>query len=366
MQDLAAATQPPAAALRGVRLRRARAPALTGLDLQVAPGETLVLLGPAGAGKTEVLHLLAGFARPAGGEVLLDGRPASGLPPHRRGLGLVLRDDGPLAHLTVAGTIGFAVAASGEAAGGGAAGAIMQALGLTGLGDRRTRDLSPAQRVRTAFARALAARPRLLLLDEPFAGLDALARDALLDDLLPVLAGTGAACVLATCDAALALALGDRAAVLDGGALLQSGPVQHLYDAPATARVARLLGETNCLPGTVESVDDDIALVRLDCGLTVEATAIAAEPGGACLVFVRPERIAVAAGTATEMGEGALPAKVTALAWRGDHVRLTLALGTEAPASLVVTRPAGVPLAGLAAGQTAAIAWQVRHARVLG
>ncbi len=191
-------------------------------------------------------------------------------------------------------------------------------------------------------------------------------RDSVLDDLLPVLAATGAACVLATSDAALALALGGRAAVLEGGKLLQSGPVQLLYDAPATARVARLLGEANFLPGTVQSLDDDIALVRLDCGLTVEATATAAEPGGACLVFVRPERIAVAAGTAAAMGEGALPATVTALAWRGDHVRLTLALGETAPATLVVTRPAGVPLAGLAAGQAAAVAWQARHARVLG
>ena len=188
----------------------------------------------------------------------------------------------------------------------------------------------------------------------------------MLDDLLPVLAATGAACVLATRDAALALALGGRAAVLEGGALLQSGPVQRLYDAPATARVARLLGEANCLPGTVESVEDDIALVRLDCGLTVEATATAAEPGGACLVFVRPERIAVAAGTAAAMGEGALPATVTALAWRGDHVRLTLALGEDgagdAGGDAAGRRAAGRP-GGRAGGGGR---WQARHARVLG
>ena len=332
---------------------------LPGLNLAVAAGERLALLGPAGAGKTAVLDLLAGFARPAAGEVLLDGRPASGLPPHRRGIGLVLGYDGPLPHLTVAGTIGFA-----QAARGGDPAAMLQAFGLAGLGDRRGPQLSPGQRVRVALARALVGRPRLLLLDEPFAGLDQVARESVLADLLAVLAGSGAACVLATRDPAQALALGGRAAVLEGGALLQAGPVQELYEAPASERVGCLLGEANCLPGRVESMEDDVAQVRLECGLTVEVGAAGALPGRACRVFIRPDRIAVAAGAAGEMGEGALAATVTALAWRGDHVRILLVLGEgSSAASLLVTRPAGAPLGGLAPGRRAAIAWQPRHAR---
>ena len=354
-RTVAPAALPPAALLRGVDLGGGRAPAL---DLEVAAGERLVLLGPAGAGKSAVLDLLAGFTRPARGEVLLEGRPAADLPPHRRGLGLVLPGDGPLPHMTVAGTIAFALAGRG-----GDAAAVMQAFGLAGLDDCRTGDLSPEQRVRAALARALAGRPRLALLDEPFAGLDSGAREAVLADLLPVLAGT--ACVLATRDPAVALALGGRAAVLEGRALLQAGPVQELYEAPATERVAHLLGEANCLPGRVTDVDADIALVRLACGVDVEADAAGAVPDADCLVFLRPERIAVAAGTAGEMGEGALAATVTALAWRGDHVRLTLALGEGTPATLLVTRPIGAPLSGLAPGQRAAIAWQPRHARLL-
>lgn len=350
---VASAALPPAAVLRRVGLGGGRA-----LDLEIAAGERLVLLGPAGAGKSAVLDLLAGFVRPASGEVLLEGRSAAGLPPHRRGLGLLLRDDGPLPHLTVAGTIAFALAGRG-----GDAAAVMQAFGLAGLGDRRAGDLSPEQCVRAALARALACRPRLVLLDEPFAGIDSPAREAVLADLLPALEGV--ACVLATRDPAVALALGGRVAVLEAGALLQAGPVQELYEAPATERVARLLGEANCLPGRVSFVEDDVALVRLDCGVDVEADAAGAVPGNDCLVVLRPERIAVAAGTAGEMGEGALAATVTALAWRGDHVRLTLALGEGAPATLLVTRPIGAPLSGLAPGQRAAIAWQPRHARLL-
>ena len=343
----------PVVAVRGVR-----APGLPAPDFELAAGERLVLLGPAGAGKTAVLAMLAGFIRPPTGEVLLDGRPAAGLPPHRRGLGLVLPDDGPLPHLTVAATIAFALAG-----GGGDAAAALQAFGLDGLGDCRARDLSPEQRVRAALARAMAPRPRLVLLDEPFAGLELACRESVLADLLPAL--SGAACVLATRDAAVALALGGGAAVVEAGALLQSGPVQRLYEAPATERVARLLGEANCLPGRVEGVQDDVAFVRLECGLLVEADATGAQPDLPCHVFIRPERIAVAAGTAGEMGEGALAAVVTEVAWRGDHVRLTLALGEPVPATVLVTRPAGAPLGGLAPGRKAAIAWHPLQARIL-
>jgi ABC-type Fe3+/spermidine/putrescine transport system ATPase subunit len=345
------AAPPPAAVLR-----RVRAPGLpVPLDLELAAGERLVLFGPTCAGKSAVLELLAGFTRPSSGEVLLEGRPAAGLQPHRRGLGLVLPGDGPLAHLTVAGTMDFA-----RAGRGGDAAEVMQAFGLAGLGDRRAGDLSPEQRVRVALARALVGRTRLVLLDEPFAGLESPARESVLADLLPALAGT--ACVLATRDPAAALAFGGRVAVLEAGVVLQSAPAQQLYEAPATARVARLLGEANCLPGRVADVQDDIALVELAGGPRVEADATGAVAGAACFVVIRPERIAVAPGAPGEMGEGALAATVTALAWRGDHVRLTLSLGA---ATLLVTRPVGAPLGGLAPGRKAAVAWQPMHARLL-
>ena len=354
---------PPAATLRAARTDGATGPALRRLDLEIAAGERLVLLGPPGAGSSIVLDVLAGFIPLTSGQLLLDGRLVAEMPPHPRGIGLVLRNDGPLAHLTVAGTVGFAATARGG--GREAAADILQAFNLTGLARRRAGNLSPEQRVRTALARALAGRPRLVLLDDPFAALAAPARDAVLDELLPALAASGAAAVLATTEPALALAFSERAAALEDGRVVQTGPVQTLYDAPANAAVARLLGEANCLPGRVTGVDGDVALVRLDCGLEVEADPAGAVAGRECLVFIRPGRIAVAAITAEEMGQGALPAVVTGLTWQGDHVRLTLAIGTAAPATLVVTRPASASLAGFSPGRTAAVAWQGRHARVL-
>ena len=314
-----------------------------------------------------MLEVLAGFARPHAGTLRLDGQPAEAVPPHRRGLGLVLPADGPIPGLTVAATLGFALAGRDAGHGAAAVEALLQRFGLAGLGRCRGADLTPALRLRVALARALAGQPRLLLLDEPFALLDPPARASVLHELLAALEETNAAAVLATADPALALAWGGRAMLLEGGEVLQAGPVQALYDSPASARAARLLGEANCLPGRVEAIEDDIALLALDCGLRAEAAADGAVPGRAALLFVRPGRIAVAAGSAAEMGAGALPARVAALEWRGDHVRLTLTLGGEdaTAAALLVTRPAGVPLAGLAPGAPAAIAWQARHATVL-
>jgi ABC-type Fe3+/spermidine/putrescine transport system ATPase subunit len=355
----AASTHPPVASLRGVRL----AGAAGELSLELGRGEWLALLGPARAGKSAVIGLLAGLLRPAAGEVLLDGVPADGLPPHRRGVGLVLAQDGPLPGRTVGDTLRFAAnrAAGAEEA----VTSALAAFGLAASAGARAEQLDAAGRVRTAFARACAAGPRIWLLDEPFAGLEAEGWAALLAAFKAVAAGVP--CVLATRSPEQALALGGRVALLDAGVVLQEGPVQTVYDAPASVRAARLLGEANCLPGRVERVEDGLAEVRLDCGVVVEADAAGAVAGQAGVVMVRPERIAVAAGPADEMGERALPARVAGLAWRGDHVRLELLLGgAGGPAApLAVRRPAGVPLAATAPGGTVAVAWQPWHARVL-
>ena len=212
------------------------------------------------------------------------------------------------------------------------------------------------------------ARPGLLVLDDPCAGVAGPARAGLLRDLLAAAEAIGAAVVLATGDPEDALSLGGAVGVLVAGRLLQHGPVQAVYDAPASAPVARLLGEANLLPGQVEAIEDDIARVRLAAGPVVAARARdGLGPGRACLVFVRPERVAVAAIDAADMGERALAAELLALDWRGDHVRLTLRLGAAGarPALLVVKRPAGAVLAGLGPGEHAAVAWQPHHAAVL-
>lgn len=364
--------EPPAAAWRGARLhgRRGGAAVLDGLSLDLEAGGRLALLGPRGAGKTAALMLLAGFARPDAGEILLGGRPATDVPPHRRDLGVVFQDDTLLPHLTLAANVAFPLAARGirREAHLDRVGWALEAFALSGLGGRRPRDLDGAQRIRAALARAVVGHPKLLLLDDPCAGLDGMARAVLLGDVGDAAAAIGAAVLIATRDPADALALGGRVAVLLAGSLRQHGPVQAVYERPACEPVGRLLGEANLLPGLVEAVEDDIARVRLGCGLAVEALAHPGiGPGHPCVVFVRPERIAVAASDAADMGERAIPAEMVSVQWRGDQVRLVLRIGTDdaRPATLLVKRPAGALLSGLAPGEPAAIAWQPHHARVL-
>jgi putative spermidine/putrescine transport system ATP-binding protein len=169
----------------------------------------------------------------------------------------------------------------------------------------------------------------------------------------------------ATREAGEAMAAADRIAVLVDGRLRQCAAPRDLYEAPADATVARLLGEDNRLPGLVEAVEDGIARIRLACGPLVEADAGDLAAGRRCIVSVRPERIAVAAVSAAEMGEGAIPAMLRDIVFRGDHVRLIVSIGGFGGDSVVVRRPATAPLAGLVPGADLALAWQSHHARAL-
>ena len=342
-------------------------PAVRGLSLEVAPGELLTLLGPSGAGKTTVLMLLAGFERPDAGEILVDGHPVARTPPHRRGIGIVFQNYALFPHLTVAGNTAFPLRmrrfqrAEREAR----VARTLELVRLQGLEDRLPSQLSGGQQQRVALARALVFAPRLVLLDEPLGALDRQLREEMQFEIRQLHKRLGVTILYVTHDQAEAVALSDRIAILAAGTLRQVGTPQALYDEPESEFVARFLGQNNRLPGRVDAVEDEWAIVRLDCGATVEAQVADAEPGRACVVSVRPERIAVAAVSAAEMGEGALPAIVREVIFQGDHIRLRLEVGLPGapPAAVTVKRPAGVPLSGLEPGQPAAIAWQPHHAR---
>jgi ABC-type Fe3+/spermidine/putrescine transport system ATPase subunit len=155
----------------------------------------------------------------------------------------------------------------------------------------------------------------------------------------------------------MARALADRIAVLRDGTIVQAGTPRALYDHPADLLVAACLGEINRLPGTLRAVEDGIAEVALDAGPVVEAAiGDVAEPGSRCEILIRPERVALAAASAAELGAGAIPAVIRAIRDHGDHVVVTVAVGGS---RLVVRRPSA---AGLAIGRNVAIAWQAPHA----
>jgi putative spermidine/putrescine transport system ATP-binding protein len=356
-----------------VRFRHVRksydgvAPAVRDLSLDVAPGEFLTLLGPSGSGKTTTLMLLAGFERPDAGEILLEERPIARTPPHRRGIGVVFQNYALFPHLTVAGNVAFPlrVRGVGRAEQQDRVARALDMVRLVGLEDRLPAQLSGGQQQRVALARALVFAPRLVLLDEPLGALDRQLREEVQLEIRRLHERLGVTMMYVTHDQAEAITLSDRIAVFSEGAVQQLGTPQELYDDPASAFVARFVGENNRLHGRVDGIEDDLAVVRLDCGPVVEARLADAEAGEACVVSVRPERIAVAAVAAEDMGEGALPATVTEVIFHGDHVRLRLEVGLPGapPAPVTVKRPAGVPMAGLEPGRPAAIAWQPYHAR---
>lgn len=219
-----------------------------GASLAVAPGETLVLMGPNGAGKTTCLNLIAGLVRPdrgrilLNGDVLLDTLAGVDLPPERRSMGFLFQDESLFAHLTVRRNVAYGPRARGRADPDGIASHWMERMGLTDLADRPASSLSGGQKHRTSLARALASGARLLLLDEPFASLDASARAAVRSEMKGFLREAGLPALVVAHDPVDAFVLGDRIAVMEKGRIVQEGTAEELLAHPGAPFVAELIG----------------------------------------------------------------------------------------------------------------------------
>ena len=198
-------------------------PVLTGLDLDVPAGSFTAILGPSGSGKTTLLRLLAGFERADAGSIaigdrVVDGPGTSQIPPERRQLGYVPQEGALFPHLTVAANVGFGLPARRRAA---RTAELLEAVGLAGMGGRYPHQLSGGQQQRVALARALAIRPEVVLLDEPFASLDAHLRASVRADVLEICRAAGTTAILVTHDQDEALSMADRIAVLRDGRIVQ-------------------------------------------------------------------------------------------------------------------------------------------------
>jgi iron(III) transport system ATP-binding protein len=284
-------------------------PVLTGLDLEVPAGSLTAILGPSGSGKTTLLRVLAGFERADAGTVAIGGSVVDGpdvhLAPERRKIGYVPQEGSLFPHLTVAANIGFGLPARHRK--GPAIAELLDAVGLAGLGKRYPHQLSGGQQQRVALARALAIRPKIVLLDEPFASLDAHLRASVRADVQGLLAETGITGILVTHDQDEALSMADRVAVLRDGRIAQCDAPQDLYDRPADADIARFIGDANLIEGVLDAgtVDTMLGRLRIEpaCLAALAAGPASAEAApaspasgpaaasGPATVLVRPEQI---------------------------------------------------------------------------
>ncbi len=214
------------------------------LELSLAEGEVLAVLGPSGCGKSTLLRLVAGLERPDAGRLFLGGREITGLPPERRGIGMVFQDLALFPHLSVRRNIEYAPRMRGLPRGLAreTAEALAASFEISPILDRDPYSLSGGEQQRVALARALAARPALMLLDEPLSSLDASLRRRLRSEIAERIRRAGIAAILVTHDAEEALAVADRIALMRAGRIEAEGFPQELYDAPPTAWSAAFLG----------------------------------------------------------------------------------------------------------------------------
>jgi 2-aminoethylphosphonate transport system ATP-binding protein len=313
-----------ALAVRGLSVRYGSTTGVVDVDLEVATGETVALLGPSGSGKSTVLKAVAGFLRPSSGQVLLDGRDVTGLPPARRGIGVVVQSYALFPHMNVAANVAFGLRARRRprAEVRQRVAAALEQVGMGAFGERLPRELSGGQQQRVAIARALAIRPPLLLLDEPLSALDARLREDMVGELQRLReALPDTAMLYVTHDQTEALALAHRIGVMRDARLVDLGPSRDLWDRPPSAFTANFLGGATLLPVTV---DGPAARGRMPLRVGAARTEIAAEPGWTRgdrgLLAVRPRAVRVA----VTPGAGSLPATVVGTRWQGSTTRLEL------------------------------------------
>lgn len=242
---------------------------IRGISLTAEPGEVLCLLGPSGSGKTTLLRIAAGIEAQSEGRVLLNDMEIAGpdtfLPPEKRGVGLMFQDFALFPHMTILDNVRFGLTALPRDEAIAEAGAALERVGLSHYAGKYPHVLSGGEQQRVALARALAPRPAVLLMDEPFSGLDSRLKDAIRADTLAILRETRATAIVVTHDAEEAMRMGDRIALLKDGRLVQVGTSDDLYRRPANLFAAGFFSEINEFEGIARGGRVETALGPVEC-----------------------------------------------------------------------------------------------------
>lgn len=305
---------------------------LDAVSLAIEPGELFFLLGPSGCGKTTLLRSIAGFEAPDAGRVFLGGEEVTRMPPHLRRTGMVFQNYALWPHMSVWENVAFGPESRKLPADEvkRIVGDALEAVGLSALVDRRPGELSGGQQQRAALARALAVRPRCLLLDEPLSNLDPALRHGLRDEIRRVVKEHGLTAVYVTHERSEAFAVGDRLAVLLGGRVAQVGRPREVYRRPASRAVAGFVGEANFLEGKIIRSGAGEFLAQTSLGEVRGALADPeAEPGEGAPVtlMIRPECLRI---DDLPPDENAFAGRVEETVFLGDRAELRFAADTGA------------------------------------
>ncbi|CTQ55649.1 Fe(3+) ions import ATP-binding protein FbpC [Roseibium album] len=285
------------------------------MSLSIAPGEILCLLGHSGCGKTTLMRIAAGVERQSHGRVLINGSEVAGddifLPPEKRGVGLMFQDYALFPHMSILANVMFGLTNMSRNEAKSAAMGALGRVGLTDYADDYPHALSGGEQQRVALARALVPRPGILLMDEPFSGLDKRLRDNVRDETLAVIRETRATCIIVTHDPEEAMRMGDKIALMRQGRLVQHGSASDLYNHPADLFAARFFSELNQLEGRANSdgVETALGLLPGD-GL---------ETGAAVDVCVRPQGVILG-----RPGLCGVPGRIRAKRFVGEVELLTI------------------------------------------
>ena len=308
--------------LAGVTKRFGKITALDAVSLFVRHGELMTLLGPSGCGKTTLLHLVAGFLIPEGGEIAIEGQRITDVPAYRREIGVMFQNYALFPHMSVARNVGYGLRMR-RMARPEMDRRIADALALVklaGLEDRRPRQLSGGQQQRVALARSLVIRPKVLLLDEPFSALDRNLRASMQVELKEIQRKLGVTTIFVTHDQSEALSLSDRIAVIADGRIRQLDTPHEIYRHPSDRFVAFFIGDANVLRAHLERIEEAVASVALGAARvtvpmrTLEGSAV----GSAVDLFVRPEDLRVAETDAAAAAHGTVAAQI----YQGGHIDL--------------------------------------------
>jgi iron(III) transport system ATP-binding protein len=314
--------------------------ALDHVSLDIVPGEILCLLGPSGCGKSTLLRVAAGVERPSSGRVLLDDQEVAGpnrfVPPEQRGVGLMFQDFALFPHLSILDNVAFGLKSLTRREAKAEASTSLERVGLAHYASEYPHILSGGEQQRVALARAIAPRPSVVLMDEPFSGLDPRLREKMREETLAILHETHATSIVVTHDAEEAMRMGDRVALMRQGGVVQTGKALDLYRAPKDILAARTFSDLNELPARVEQGNAATPLGRFFAnGLPDGADAI---------VCVRQRGVRLLTA-----GQG-VPARVLDARFLGDVALVELAVqGLDAPI-LARVRESDVPPKGAEIG----------------